>query len=123
VWKVYDGDTVKVIINYQGVKFNVSIRLLDIDTPEIARCSEEEKAAGLCVRDHVRDLIMGKTVRLLCTGWDKYGGRITAYIALPGGEDLSTHLLNMRYAKPYSGKTTKSPWTSEELNLIIASKQ
>lgn len=135
VYDVHDGDTIKVIISYQNIDFNVSIRLNDIDTPEISRCSDLEKKAGIKVRDYLKTLIEKKWVKIYCTGWDKYGGRIDGNVYFRGNPvkspslsilaidnktyiNLSDHLLAIKYAKLYNGKEEKTPWEISELKTI-----
>lgn len=122
VYDVYDGDTLKVLIDYKDVLFNLSVRLLDIDTPEISRCSEKEKLAGLCVRDHLKVLLEHKVVRLRAIKWDKWGGRINGHVWVHEDDDesVSDYLLQKGFAQPYDGTTKKSPWSVEQLNHIIA---
>ena len=121
VYDVHDGDTVKVLIDYKNVLFNVSIRVQGINTPEISRCSELEKMAGIRVTEYVKEILENKVVKLYCTKWDKYGGRIDGYLflGLDGIDNLSNHLLELKYAKPYTGKVAKEPWTNEELKFIL----
>jgi endonuclease YncB( thermonuclease family) len=125
VYQVYDGDTVKVLIDYENVLFNLSVRLLDIDTPELRSISPLEKEAACHVRDYLKMLIEGKMVKLYATGWDKFGGRMDGHIWQSqtwkeGDETISQHLIKMGYAKSFTGKEKKSPWTDEELKSMVA---
>lgn len=121
VYEVHDGDTVKVLINYHDILFNVAIRIQGIDAPEISRCCELEKEAGMYVKKYIQDKIEGKIVRLYCTEWDKYGGRIVGILYLENEEmdNLSDHLLAQKLVKPYTGKVAKEPWTDEELHALL----
>lgn len=79
--------------------------------------------------------------------WDKFGGRVVADIKLTEVENnyldkaktfitkifgansqnetneelLSEHLINIGFAKYYSGKNKKEKWTKQELQKIIKS--
>jgi endonuclease YncB( thermonuclease family) len=117
VYRVYDGDTIKVLIDYKNILFKLSVRLLDIDTPEIRGGVEKEKVAGIYVRDHLRGILEGKVVKLYATGWDKYGGRIDGHIWIQHGgeENISDYLIRLGYAKRYDASAgPKSPWTDSE---------
>ena len=114
IYSVYDGDTVKVLLNYNNNLFKFSIRILGIDCPEVSRCSSSEKEAGIIVRDYLRKRLERTSAKFYATGWDKYGGRILGHIYFLNGESVSENLIEKGYAKPYSGKTAKEPWTEDE---------
>jgi len=132
VYQVYDGDTVKVLIDYNDVLFNLSVRLLGIDTPEIRRHADDadgkEKQAGLVVRNHLKGLLEGRVAKLYATGWDKYGGRMDGHIWLThfgrdSDENMSDHLIKLGYAKRYDASADSKPvWTESELDEILTSK-
>lgn len=105
VVSVYDGDTIRVIINLGfGVTFNgydgrgVQIRLFGIDTPELRG---EEREEGLVVRDWLREKILDKEV-ILKSIKDKKGkyGRYLADIYI---EDvhINGELIEMGYDEEY----------------------
>ncbi len=75
ITSVYDGDTVTGDVD---LGFGIWIRkqkfrLIGIDTPEIRTKDKEEKVRGYAARDRVRELILGKTVRIRSFGKGKYG--------------------------------------------------
>ncbi len=137
VYKVYDGDTCKVIILHGYViPMKLSIRIHGIDTPEIRCYSQQslhpelEKKAGLFVRDYVKELLENQIVSLQILDWDKFGGRVLGTIYLPDsvsnkeGEGvnttLTTHLIGKKFGKPYHGEKKKK-FEKEELEYIINS--
>lgn len=123
VYKVYDGDTVKVLLNYQGLIFKFSIRIFGIDTPEVSRCSTLEKQAGIKVKHYLKTLIENKTVKIYCICHDKYGGRIVGDIYYMNDNEeinIADELLKKNYAKIYDGKTSKEEWKNEELVFILS---
>lgn len=103
ITEAYDGDTMTARVDLgMGVYKVVKLRLFGVDTPELRG---EEREEGLVVRDHVRDLILGKEV-VIKTHKDKKGkyGRWLAEILfeLNGEEtDLSTYLLLKGLASKY----------------------
>ena len=75
ITSVYDGDTVTgdVDLGFGIWIFKQKFRLLGIDTPELRTKDEEEKKRGYAARDRLRELILGKTVRIRSFGKGKYG--------------------------------------------------
>ena len=82
VIKVYDGDTITVMID-QGLNTfrKESLRLEDLNAPEVRG---EEREAGLVSRDALREKIFDKEI-IIKTKKDKTGkyGRFIATIFLP----------------------------------------
>ncbi|MHA2039470.1 MAG: thermonuclease family protein [Promethearchaeota archaeon] len=101
---VYDGDTLTVSLDL-GIEISkkIKVRLLGVDTPELRL---EEREEGLKVRDYVRGLVLQKEV-LIKTYKDKTGkyGRYLAEIFIEQEDgtylNLSAHLLELGFAKPY----------------------
>lgn len=96
---IVDGDTIKVS--------GVTIRLLEIDTPETyrSRC-ENELVQGLKAKERLRALLDAGPVSYDAHGHDRYG-RTLAYV-YAGGVDVGAVLLEEGYALPYEpGKAAK----------------
>jgi micrococcal nuclease len=72
VTDVYDGDTITVDIDlgFHIVLHGVKLRLIGINTPEVRGPTKEK---GKCVRDWVRDRILGKEVTVKTEKKGKYG--------------------------------------------------
>ena len=82
VTKVYDGDTITVLIDLGLNTFRKeSLRLEDLNAPELRG---EEREAGLISRDALREKILNKEI-FIKTKKDKTGkyGRYIATIFLP----------------------------------------
>jgi len=99
---VYDGDTYRADIDLgMGViKRKEKIRLAFVDTPEL---EGDERERGLEVRDHVRELILGREVYIQ-TFKDTKGkwGRYIADIYLEADpRSLSTYLIENNMAEWY----------------------
>jgi micrococcal nuclease len=124
---VYDGDSLKVIFPFHGVKYKWTCRLNGIDTPEIRTSNTEEKQFGLKVRDIVREKVLNKKLTILCHTFDKYG-RLLIDIYLNKKDMLNEHdtlnepdtlnewLIKEKYALSYDGGKKQS-WT-EMLTII-----
>ncbi|OAQ21021.1 thermonuclease family protein [Thermosulfurimonas dismutans] len=74
--KVYDGDTVTVLLGGRRER----VRLIGIDCPEL-----RQRPWGKRARDFLRRLVLHRTVRLELDvdPWDRYG-RLLAYVWLDG---------------------------------------
>ncbi len=104
VIKVFDGDTVTVAWKDADDKnVRVSCRLLGIDTPEIRRSSEHEKALAIKARDRLRSFVMGKVVTIRRPGKEKYG-RVLADLETAGCDSVADYMLEDReVCRPYQG--------------------
>lgn len=99
---VYDGDTMTIAILYYGDYVCVRCRLEGIDCPEIRTKNAEEKEKGLKARNYVKDLLLNRIVTMVCSdNKDKYD-RVLARLIL-GRTDISQHLIENGYGKPYDG--------------------
>jgi micrococcal nuclease len=105
VVSIYDADTIRADIDLGfGIwKMNESIRLLDIDAPEMRG---EERPAGLIARDYLRDMMpVGTefTMETVKDGTGKFGRYLaTIYLETPDGVlNINQHLMDEGYAEPY----------------------
>lgn len=117
---VIDGDTVAVIIVMGDQLLKISLRITGIDTPESSKRATKdplEIKAGLHVKSYVKTLIPD-IMSIIIVDIDKYGGRYIGDIILPNSRYLSTHLLELKLAKPYQGKK-KEEWKKRELKSIL----
>jgi endonuclease YncB( thermonuclease family) len=104
VIKVYDGDTITVASKIPDTNlpiYRFSVRLRNIDSPEIKGHTETEKKLAIVSRDALRKLIGDKIIILKNIGIEKYG-RLLADIYL---DDLYVNdwMLENNYAIPYDG--------------------
>lgn len=105
--KVYDGDSITAIFEYNNVLYKWNCRLTGIDTPELKTKDENEKNLAIIARDALQEKILNKIVKLHCYDFDKYG-RLLVDIYL---EELHINkwLITEKYANIYDGKT-KTKW-------------
>jgi micrococcal nuclease len=63
---VYDGDTItaEVDLGFHVQMTRMKFRLYGINTPELRGGTDETKAAARAARDRLRDLIVGKPIRI-----------------------------------------------------------
>jgi hypothetical protein len=119
--KVIDGDTLEAIYELDSIE-NIyahrAIRLTGIDTPE------KKLPAGKLVKEFVETWVhkYGPSLKILTIDTDKYNGRIIGDIVRLADnkvvEQLSHTLLLNQFAKSYSGRSAKKPWTPQELEVI-----
>jgi micrococcal nuclease len=80
VVKVYDGDTLTINIGYT---IDLKFRLIGVDTPEIRKGDVDHRLAGKEIRDKLREMVLGKVVRIVTGKSDKDPyNRILAYVYL-----------------------------------------
>lgn len=102
--KVYDGDTITIAARLPYNKsplYRFSVRLRDIDTPEMRGKSEKEKQDARKAQQVLSDLVLHKRVYLKNVDVEKYG-RILAHVYVDN-INLSTFMLNSKLAVPYDG--------------------
>jgi len=97
--KVYDGDTITVIFKYNEVFYKWRIRLLRINAPELRK---ETKLEGIIVRDKVRELLLGKIVKVECGKFDAFG-RILGEVYI-GDTNVSSKLLSLGLVRHFGDK-------------------
>lgn len=92
VAKVFDGDTVRL----EGGE---RVRLIGINTPEVAHRNRPNDPGGEAASDYLRELIEGKLVRLEygAERRDRYG-RLLAHLFTQEGENINGLLLAGGYA-------------------------
>ncbi len=108
---VYDGDTIKVDLDFSGPAIfnrNISIRILGIDTPEIHGQCEAEKALAQKAKAWLADkLEHAQSIELHNAGRDKYF-RVLGDLVIDG-KFVSEQLIEQGLARPYDGGH-KTPW-------------
>lgn len=110
VIKVYDGDTITIASRINGMInsdiYRFSIRLIEIDTPEMSSHDIIEKDMAKQIRDILSNKIMDKMVNIKIFGTDKYG-RILGEITYINEEgiliNINQWLINNQYALRYDG--------------------
>lgn len=109
---VTDGDTIKTSLTLPCPLCDVSIRIINIDTPEStwrAACVKEREL-GLQAKVFVENLVKGHSIMTITNhDWDKYGGRINAEV-LVNGKNIGEELIKAGLAKPYTGSGPKPDW-------------
>lgn len=105
VERVIDGDTVAVRAHvWPDQVISTSVRLLDIDTPELRGRCEAEVAAAERARAFVAEVVQraGGRLWLRDVVLGKYAGRVVGRLVTPDGEDIGASLLDGGLAVPYS---------------------
>ena len=109
---IYDGDTFRVDLDGDIPRIfgeNISIRVANIDTPELrAKCENEKILARKAKQFTVQKLREAKVIVLKSVQRGKYF-RIVAEVYLDG-VSLSNQLLDNKLAVTYSGGSKKHDW-------------
>lgn len=112
---VHDGDTFSVNINKWPaiVGENISIRIRNIDTPEITSKNIKIRFLATAAKNELIKLLESGSVKLINIKRDKYF-RINADVTV-GKKDIGFTLMSMGLAKEYDGET-KTDWTESDYN-------
>lgn len=106
--RVIDGDTIVVKAQiWLKQEVETSVRLRNIDAPELRGRCEEEKLLAIKAKEFVEDIIKEGTF-LKNIGFGKYAERVLADIELSNGKDLATLLLENNLARAYQGGKRQS---------------
>ena len=114
--KVYDADTVHILMEVFGTLYRWKCRIMHVDTPELRTRDENEKKHGYMAKEALSNLILNKTVNVKCFKFDMYG-RVLVELTLKNEDDSSEiriheWLLENGHAHRYEGKT-KEKWNFE----------
>lgn len=119
VTDVYDGDTFTVDAEvWPDIGWTGSVRVRNVDTPEIRGACDQEKLLAVAARDYVRELLIDESVTLTEVDNDLYGGRVLAHVYLQGGESLSELLIASGYGRPYDGGARQG-WCDEIIGIPV----
>jgi endonuclease YncB( thermonuclease family) len=115
--KIIDGDTIALNVNDEKPliqKLGLSVRIRGIDTPEkapLAKCKKENELAEKATK-LVNEIVgaMGQNELLLSkVKWDKFGGRIDAFVKV-NGVDIGKALLVRELAVENNGEKKTKDW-------------
>jgi endonuclease YncB( thermonuclease family) len=109
VCNVYDGDTVTIVLLFNGHPYKFQLRMSGYDCPEmkpplskVAR--QQEIAAAVAAKETLMSLVGDGIVKLKCDGWDKYG-RLLGTIYDKDGRNINNIMVENGWGVPYNGKT------------------
>jgi len=116
---IVDGDTfVGDVLMDKGAQVrSVSVRLINVDTPEIHGQCDEEIARAEYARQRLEELIpIGSTVEIHNVKDDKYPGRIDANVYDSQNRDVGRVLIRERIGREYHGGKRQS-WCGKNQQL------
>jgi len=103
VIRVIDGDTVEVdAAVWPGQTNRIKVRVADVNTPEIRRSPQCEKALGAKAPTFTQAWLDGGQVSLTGVKLGKYAGRVVGNLVRDGAS-LSQALIESGHGRPYSG--------------------
>jgi micrococcal nuclease len=107
VGRIIDGDTFEARLRiWFGQDLTVSVRLRNVDAPEMRGKCDSETRLAVEARDTLQEILQSGTVMLTDLSLDKYAGRVVASVsvAYPDTvEDVGALLLAGGYARTYGG--------------------
>ncbi|MBR5904442.1 MAG: thermonuclease family protein [Alphaproteobacteria bacterium] len=111
VKKIIDGDTfIAKVTLADGIEvMSISVRLKNVDTPELhGKCESEIKRAQYA-KQRLGELIpVGSQVEIKNIRNDKYPGRIDANVFDSANRDVGLVLVQENVGRPYGGEKRKS---------------
>ena len=110
--EVIDGDTVRILKNKPDLsRLRISIRIQNIDAPEIKGKCDAEKAKAQEAKLFIDGLINNPKNKITykIMGWDKYGGRVLGNVFV-NGKNLSELMIKEKLAVEYHGTGAKNDW-------------
>lgn len=111
VTKIVDGDTFKAtVLLADGIEvMSVSVRLRNVDTPEIhGQCDDEIMRAEMAKRRLSELIPVGSVIEITNVKNDKYPGRIDANVFDERNRDVGQVLIQEGLGRPYSGGKRQS---------------
>ena len=103
---IVDGDTFvgDVILDNKTMIKSVSVRLRNVDTPEIHGACDYEIARAKMAKQRLAELIpVGQSFEIKNIKNDKYAGRIDANVFDSYGRDVGLILVKEKLGRAYSG--------------------
>jgi len=94
--KVYDGDSVHIVMLYNGSYNKFACRLIGINADELRGTNV---TSAKLARDYLRNLVHEKVVDVKCHDFDKYG-RLLVELTL-NGVNINKKMVDDGYAHPY----------------------
>lgn len=103
VVKVYDGDTITLAFFHHGEPARISCRINGIDTPELRRSSDYEKALAYEAKNLLSNALLGKIVTIINPGKEKYG-RVLCDLSTDDIPSICDYMIQYpRLCVPYDG--------------------
>ncbi len=125
VMSVYDADTITITFDVNGTCHSFSIRILDIDSPEVKASTTLESKVAKRLREVIKTLILDQIVYVEIHDYDKYG-RLLADVFIVDALDnsnirIADILLKYECVRKYTKDNLhKDEWTENELSAIDA---
>jgi endonuclease YncB( thermonuclease family) len=109
--KVYDGDTIHVVFQFNNKLCRWVCRIEGVDTPELRSNNEKEKEYAYVVKEKLQEKILDKVLKIVCGDFDKYGRLLITIYEKSDENDKSINdwLIENNYAYKYDGGT-KTTW-------------
>ena len=111
---VYDGDTIKILMNYRGFIDLWTLRMNGYDSPEMKPLKsnpnrDKEKEAAKKSKEALMSHFT-KHIFIKIVGFDKYGRLLVEIIPFEKTESVNSLLVKANMAVVYDGGTKIAPW-------------
>lgn len=116
---IIDGDTfiADVLLQNETKVKSVSVRLRNVDTPEIhGQCDFEIQRANAAKQRLAQLIPVGSVIEITNIKNDKYPGRIDANVFDKDGRDVGLVLVKEKYGRAYSGGKRESWCETQKSN-------
>lgn len=109
--EVYDGDGFKMRVHcWPPFCKSVNVRILNMDAPEMDGPTKWERDKAIRARDYLRKRLRWAIwITVDVQKWDKWGGRVLAYVNI-NGKCIAETMIAEGLARPYDGGK-REPWT------------
>lgn len=123
-YRVVDGDTVELTIDlgYKCLK-KVTVRLRDIDTPELKSKNPLEREAADLAKAALNIMLeeaKGARIELESNQLDMYGRAVGSIFLFKFMTSVNSLLIKTGLAKVHIGSSARAPWKDEDLQQIPA---
>jgi micrococcal nuclease len=103
--KVYDGDTIHIVISIHGQLVRFKCRMAGYDSAELTSTDPSLKNAAMVARDVLALKINGKIIDVYCGKFDKYGRLLI--VVYYNGQNINDWMIQKGHGTVYDGHGAK----------------
>ena len=116
VVNIYDGDTCKIVMKFNGTYKRFNVRMEGYDSPEMKplkskKNRDKEIEAAKAAKEYLRTLVQkdgNQLVYINCNGFDKYGRLLgSLYVKRWNKKSVNQEMIDKNHGYTYNGGTKK----------------